>query len=58
MPDDNHHTLTDAEYHELTKAGRRKYPSTDPIHQPPPEPANPDDYSVEDFLRQHDWRHR
>ena len=58
MPDENHHTLTDAEYHELTKESRRKYPSGHPIHTPPPEPENPDDLTVEDLIKRDAWKHR
>ena len=55
MPKDE---LTDAEVHEMTKAGRRMWPSTDPIHDAPPEPKDPDDLTPQDYLDKINWEHR
>jgi len=56
--DDNNTTLTEAEYHELTKEGRCKYPSNDPIHQPPPAEKPVEDMEPQDYIDRMNWEHR
>ena len=59
MPDDdNRVTLDDAEYFELTKESRRKFPSNDPIHQPPPAEKPVDEMTPQDFIDRMNWEHR